>query len=312
MSDSKVFMFPETGTSNGNLVSMLAPLLQQKGVDPNVLLAMNKNNGFGGEGGWFMWVIFLFFLMGWGGNGWGGFGNRGNGEGLANQINNDYGRDLLLQAINGNGTAISQLATTLNCDVNAIQTAINSVSASVANVGTQVGMSGQQVINAIQSGNQQIAAQMAQCCCENKLLVTNQGYENRIANLEQTNQLGSRMDSNANILGSKVDSVTTALANQTALINDKFCALEMRDMQAKINQLQEEKSTLQNHISNANQTSQIQGYIASVVNPIAQEVNAIKAAQPATVTLPYSCATAVPTSLAYQYGINNVNQGLWF
>jgi len=39
-----------------------------------MLLAMNKNNGFGGEGGWFMWVIFLFFLMGWGENGWGGFG----------------------------------------------------------------------------------------------------------------------------------------------------------------------------------------------------------------------------------------------
>ena len=73
--DSKVFMFPES--SNGNLASVLAPLLQQRGVDPNVLLAMNKNNGaFGGEGGWFMWVIFLFFLMGWGGNGWGGFGRQ--------------------------------------------------------------------------------------------------------------------------------------------------------------------------------------------------------------------------------------------
>ena len=74
MSDSKVFMFPENGTNNNGLASMLAPLLQQRGVDPNVLLAMKNNNGFGGEGGWFMWVIFLFFLMGWGGNGWNGFG----------------------------------------------------------------------------------------------------------------------------------------------------------------------------------------------------------------------------------------------
>lgn len=302
MSDSKVFMFPENGTNNNGLVSMLAPLLQQRGVDPNVLLAMKNNSGFGGEGGWFMWVIFLFFLMGWGGNGWSGFGNRGT-DGLANQINNDYGRDLLLQAINGNGTAISQLATTLNCDVNAIQTAINSVNNSVANVSNQVGMSGQQVINAIQSGNQAIAAQMAQCCCDNKLLVTNQGYENRIAMLEQTNQLGSKVDNGTS-------QITNAIANQTALINDRFCALELRDMQAKIDALQEEKSTLQSHISNANQTSQIQSYIASVVNPIAQEVNAIKAAQPATVTLPYSCATAVPTSLAYQY--SNAAQGLWY
>ena len=303
MSDSKVFMFPDQGANNNGLISMLAPLLQQKGVDPNVLLAMRNNSEFGGEGGWFMWVIFLFFLMGWGGNGWNSFGGNRGTDGLANQINNDYGRDLLLQAINGNGTAISQLATTLNCDVNAIQTAINSVAGSIANVSSQVGMSGQQVINAIQSGNQTIAAQMAQCCCDNKLLVTNQGYENRIATLEQTNQLGSKVDSGTS-------QITNAIANQTALINDRFCALELRDMQAKIDALQEEKSTLQSHISNANQTNQIQSYIASVVNPIAQEVNAIKAAQPATVTLPYSCATAVPTSLAYQYG--STAQGLWY
>jgi len=78
---------------------------------------------------------------------------------------------------------------------------------------------------------------MAQCCCDNKLLVTNQGYENRIATLEQTNQLSNKSD----IVGTKVDngtaSITNAIANQTALINDKFCALEMRDMQSKINQL---------------------------------------------------------------------------
>ena len=62
MSESKVFMFPET---NNSILSMLAPLLQQKGIDPNVLLASRNNSSFGGEGGWFMWVIFLFFLMGW-------------------------------------------------------------------------------------------------------------------------------------------------------------------------------------------------------------------------------------------------------
>ena len=108
---------------------MLAPLCQQKGIDPNILLAMKDKNSFG-DGG-FLWVIFLFFLMGWGGYGNGfGFGGR-NGEGLANQINNDYGRDLLLQAINGNGNALNQLATTLNCDINAVQNAINAVNNNV-------------------------------------------------------------------------------------------------------------------------------------------------------------------------------------
>jgi hypothetical protein len=92
---------------------------------------MKNNNGFGGEGGWFMWVIFLFFLMGWGGNGWGGFGNRqATTQGvdyLSTQINNDAGRELLMQAINGNGNAVNQLASTLNCSVGNIQSALNGV-----------------------------------------------------------------------------------------------------------------------------------------------------------------------------------------
>ena len=94
MSESKTYIFGENqnGGSNG-MLGLLAPLLQKQGVDPNVLLAMKGNNGMCGEGGWFMWVIFLFFLMGWGGNGWGGFGGNGRG-GIANEINNDYGRSL--------------------------------------------------------------------------------------------------------------------------------------------------------------------------------------------------------------------------
>jgi hypothetical protein len=92
-----------------------------------------KNNGsFGGEGGWFMWVIFLFFLMGWGGNGFGGFRNNNQGvDYLSNQINNDAGRELLMQAINGNGNAVNQLASTLNCSVSNIQQAISGVMSQV-------------------------------------------------------------------------------------------------------------------------------------------------------------------------------------
>ena len=134
----------------GNSLSSLVPLLQNNGIDPNVLYAMN-NNGFGGQGGWFMWIIFLALL--WGRGGFGGYGN-GDGTGfLASQLNNDYGRDVLLQAINGNGIAISQLATTLNCDINAVQAALTSLGTQIQSVGNTVGLSAQQIINAIQAGN---------------------------------------------------------------------------------------------------------------------------------------------------------------
>lgn len=277
------------------------------GIDASTLLAMmNGNNGFGGNGNW-LWVIFLFFLYGWGGNGM--FGNRNNGSGLANEINNDYGRSLLLQAINGNGTAISQLASTLNCDVNSIQSAISAVSSNIQSVSAQVGMSGQQVINAIQSGNQTIAAQLAQCCCDNKLLITTQGYENQLATVRQTETLGSKIDS----VGSTINN---EIAKQTTLLSDKFCELEKREMQNKIDALREERSTLQGQISNANQTSQIQQYVAGTITPLATalaalqtELSNIKSKLPETVNVPYSPVVGVSSCVASQLGLNSLGLG---
>jgi hypothetical protein len=217
-------------------------------MDPSTLLAlMNNGGGFGG-GNW-MWIIFLFFLYGWGGNGL--FGGRGAAGGLGAEINGDYGRSLLLQAINGNGTAISQLASTLNCDVNAIRTAIDSVGSSICQLGNTVNMTSAQVISAINQGNQALSSQLAQCCCDNKLLITTQGYENRIATAEQTAFLGAKID------------------NQTNIITDKFCDLEKRELQNKIDSLREQNSTLMGQISNANQTAAIQSYVSSLVTPIA-------------------------------------------
>lgn len=172
MSESKTFILPD-GQGGGGMMPLLASLCQQRGIDPNMLLAMKNNNGFGGEGGWFMWVIFLFFLMGWGGNGFGfGFGNQ-NGN-LPNIINNDAGRELLMSAIQGNGNAIGQLATTLNCNINQVNSALQALATQLQGVGNQVGMSGMQVINAIQSGNAQLASQLAQCCCDNKMAICQQ------------------------------------------------------------------------------------------------------------------------------------------
>ena len=170
MSESKTFILPD-GQGGGGMIPLLASLCQQRGIDPNVLLAAKNNSGFGGEGGWFMWVIFLFFLMGWGGNGF-GFGNQ-NGN-LPNLINNDVGRELLMSAIQGNGNAIGQLATTLNCNINQVNSALQALATQLQGVGNQVGMSGMQVVNAIQSGNAQLASQLAQCCCDNKMAICQQ------------------------------------------------------------------------------------------------------------------------------------------
>lgn len=196
---------------------------------------------------------------------------------MASQLNNDYGRDVLLQAINGNATAISQLATTLNCDINAVQGALNSLSAQV------------------QSGNANITSQLASCCCDIKGAITTQGYENRIANAGNTADIISKIDA------------------QTTMINDKFCALEMREMQNKIDALRDEKLALQTNISQRAQNE----YIASSLYPISTaltelraDFDCFKSHLPETVTvqknngiyLPYTPAVAVPNCVAAQYG----------
>ena len=300
MSEEKTYVFD----SGSNMVASLAPLLKNNGIDPSVLYAMN-NNGMGGMngGGWFIWILFLAFI--WNRN---GFGGNGDGTGfLASQLNNDYGRDVLLQAINGVSGSVNQLASTLNCDIGVVQSAIATLGSQIQSVGNSVGLSGQQIINAIQSGNASIASQLASCCCDVKTAIATQGYENRLATLDQTQTLAGKIDA------------------QTAIINDKFCQLEMREMQNKIDALRDEKLALQTNISQRAQNE----YIASSLYPISTaltelraDFDCFKSHLPETVSVqknngvyvPYSPFTAVPNCIAYQYGIGQYgapNGSLW-
>lgn len=271
MSDSKVFMFPENGNNNSN-------------VDPALMMAMMQNGGFG-NCGW-IWMFFIWFLFPMlnGGNGW--FGNNaGNGQ-LANMLNNDAGRELLMQAIQGNGNKISDLACMFNTKVDTIQCAIN------------------QATNAIQSGNTALMQQIAECCCEN-----------RLATCQQTNTLQNTMNQNTLSLRDN------ATANTNAIIA-KLDAAEMRVMQDKLDALREKNSTLIAQLSNEHQTSAIQASQAQTVAPIVSSLNDLSARlakieckAPETVTLPYSPLTAVPNCVAAQYGFFNNglfgNNGLW-
>ena len=284
--ESKTYVFGNEGsTSNNGMLGLLAPLIQKQGVDPNVLLAMKGNNGFGGEGGWFMWVIFLFFLMGWGG-GWGGFGNNGRG-GLANEINNDYGRGLLMDAIGGNRNALSNLATQLNCTEGQIQSAISALTSQVQSVGNQVGMSGMQTINALQQGNMQIAQQIANCCCQTNNNITTQGYESKLAICQQTHAINDNANANALMLRD------TNQSNHLALMG-KLDQMQTQAMQDKLDALREKNSALVAQISNEHQTQALQAYQAQIITPVnaalaalQAEVAGIKCKLPNTVSVPY-------------------------
>lgn len=326
METSKTYVFnPEGSGNNGGMMSLIAPLLQQRGVDPNVLLAMKGNNGFGnGDGSWFIWLLFILCFCGWGGNGF-GFGGRGNGAGLANEINNDYDRSLLMDAIGGNRNALSNLATQLNCTEGQIQQAISALTTQVQNVGNQVGMSGMQTINALQQGNMQIASQLADCCCRVNNNITAMDGNVKLAMCQQTGTLQNAINNVAvgqergfsNVAYEtqrQTCDLHNAIKESTQTIVDGQKQAEMREMQNKIDSLREENSTFKSSAM----TSQIVGQAVAPINAVLaglqSEVAGIKCKLPETVTTPYSPFTAVPNCVAYQaglYGLNAANNGFW-
>lgn len=326
METSKTYVFnPEGSGNNGGMMSLIAPLLQQRGVDPNVLLAMKGNNGFGnGDGSWFIWLLFILCFCGWGGNGF-GFGGRGNGAGLANEINNDYGRSLLMDAIGGNRNALSNLATQLNCTEGQILQAISALTTQVQNVGNQVGMSGMQTINALQQGNMQIASQLADCCCRVNNNITAMDGNVKLAMCQQTGTLQNAINNVAvgqergfsNVAYEtqrQTCDLHNAIKESTQTIVDGQKQAEMREMQNKIDSLREENSTFKSSAM----TSQIVGQAVAPINAVLaglqSEVAGIKCKLPETVTTPYSPFTAVPNCVAYQaglYGLNAANNGFW-
>lgn len=226
---------------------------------------------FGGWGGW--------------GNGWGGSGNGAAAASLGAQATANANAEMIMNAINGTDADVRLLATTLNGDVDSIRLAINTVQGAIQTVGSQLGLTSQQVINAIQSGNAAIAQQLCQCCCQTQQQIMAQGYENQIRTVEQTNTLGSAISASSQ---RNVD----AIADLKTTMVKEFCDLKERDMQEKINSLTASNTLLRSQIDNAAQTATIAGLIA----PVAKEVDDIKCKLPSTTSVVWPNLTAVNTT----------------
>ena len=194
----RTYVFGDGGNGGSKLdVTAMLPGMMggYRGVDPNVLALMNGNGGFGGQNG--IWgVIYLAIvasIFGWNNGGFGGFGGRG-GNGLPAELAGNAGRELLMQAIQGNANAINQIASTLNCSSQQIESAL-------CNIQNSIGLTGTQIINAIQSGDNGIVNQLSTCCCNILQAVERQGYESRLATCEQTHTLVDTANNNARDTG---------------------------------------------------------------------------------------------------------------
>lgn len=256
MSDTKVYQFGETGSSSLNA---LLPFLQQRGIDPAYVAGLMNNNGNGGFFGNNAWegIIALIVVAAI-------FGN-GNGNGLFGGGNNNGAeREMLMSAIQRNGTDLSQLAQTIGCSNSRIQDAIGQVSTQLCNFAGQNGLSFQQVINSIQSGNSSVIQSICDCCCKTQTAIQESNYltERGFCN---TNQILSRGFSDLGYASAQQTcELKGAINDSTSKILEGQRAAEMRSMQDKLDALREKNAQQAVMLNNAQQTSQFAAMLAPI------------------------------------------------
>ena len=288
----RTYVFNSDANSGGSkldITALLPGMFGGRGLDSNLaaaLLSQNRN-GFGGQDGWWsiIWLVVIASIFGWN-NGFGGFGGRG-GNGIPAELAGNAGRELLMQAIQGNASAISQIASSLNCSTQQIQAALSNIQGAISQVGNQVGLTGTQVINALQQGDNNIITQLSSCCCNVLQAIERQGAATQLQNCQNMNTLTREMNDNTRDL-------RDATQAQTQAILAKLDAAETRVLQDKITTLTAEKATLQSEISQRNQNATILNAVGQQIAPLAAgiqalqgEVDGIKCKLPNTVPVVY-------------------------
>lgn len=324
MAQEGVYVFPDAASNHSSSLSDVA-----------ALAALNGNGGFGGMNNplWmmFMYPFILPFLSMYG-NGFGGFGGFNGGAGnvlgtgfLSNQLNNNSDKETILNALQYNREAISQLAQQTGNSFSDVTNAIAIANSKLADIGAQVGMSGMQVINAIQNGDATLGRQLCECCCNMRYdlsqqtnALQNQAAQNasaaqlQLANhdasvrlqlaqneaadqlsvCQQTNTLSTQASTNTNtILG--------AIKDQNAMIVDQFCQLKERELQNKIDTQGDIITQLRGQISNDKQTEAF----SAAFNTLNEKINILSAKSPNTVPVVYPNLTAV-NNTPYTTGFN--------
>lgn len=308
----------------------------QNGFGSNDLATVALLGGGGGFGAnnWmnnpFMYLIWAY-MMRWMNGGDFGNGNNCNQameaatqrqiQTLSDQMNDNHTSDLLMQAIQGNNNAVQEAATRLGCDINALSSAVQGVRSDISAVGSQLGFSAERIINAVNQGDCGVIQALKDCCCETQKSILTQNYENRIAisnasaGLKDTvNYVGIQVEKGFANTNYETQAQTCALqntirdtgTNNTNAIIAKLDAMQNQALLDKIDQLREKNSEQAVVINNAQQSAAFSQMLNSYTAPIANAVNtlqtelaSVKCRLPETVTLPYSCATAVPTNVLY-------------
>lgn len=286
---SEIYQLPDNNGSNGMNIPFSIPI------------GGFGMGGFGGFGGYGMNGIADLFglaiiasMFGWNG---GGFGNGGFGGGnsgaafLANQLSNDSGRELIMNAITNQGeasrTAIQTLSTMLGQDFNLVNQGVQTVQNALQTLALQQAVSVPQIINSIQSGDASIISTFQKCCCDQQL-----------ATCQQTNTLQNAINGVGNKVDAKAAADQLAMCQQTYALTDtmnrNYLALDNKLDQMESNRKDREITALTAEVATLKSQNFTTGVVQQAVAPILgqlagiqNQVDDIKNKMPNTVPVQY-------------------------
>ena len=295
---AEIYQLPENGNNNGGLGNI--PFSIPIG-------GFGLGNGFGGGFGYGMNGIADLFglaiiasMFGWNG---GGFGNGGFGGGngaagfIANQLNNDSGRELLMNAITSQGeanrSAVQNLATMIGQDFNLVNGAVQNVQNALQTLALQEAVSVPQIINSIQSGDANIISTFQKCCCDNQLALC-----------QQTNALQNSINGVGQSVAAKAAADQLAMCQQTYALTDtmnrNYLALDNKIDAMESDRKDREITALTAKVAQLESQNFTTGVVQQAVSPIIgqlaalnNEVDSIKCKLPETISVTYPNVTAV-------------------
>ena len=300
MGENGVFVFPDAATGHA-----------ASSIDPNLLLALQNNGGFGNGNGAWWWIMFMWMM-------WDRNGRNGNFNDCLASVNGNEGRQYLADIMNGRFDNLNTLAQMVNTSVEGVKTGVFGLQNAITEVSGQIGMSGLQTINAIQSGNTSILSKLCECCCENRLAICQQtnsiqstlasnhaddilqaeknaaGLQLQLSQLDGANKLSVCQQTNTlqNQAERDTNAILNAIAGQNTLITKEFCDLKERELQSKIDTQSDVITQLRNQISNDHQTLQFNAAFQALDN----KIGAIAAKQPNTIPVQWPNIVGVNTT----------------
>ena len=233
MIHEKVYCMP----SHDNNTLLLAELMNAKnqGTDAATMSALfSRDRDQMNNPMWLVWMMAMRWMFG---NGYGdNYGpNCGGYAALQNQISDNQNVNNMLREMTQNQNVMADIANRTNTNIDFVRNSICQLSSALQQVGGDLKFSSERIVNSVLSGESNIISKLQQCCCDNKLLVTQQGYETRLAMKDQTYTINERLTGIANGLQKGFSDLGYILAQQkgeimlnqdrnTQRVLDQMCA----------------------------------------------------------------------------------------